>query len=126
MIGSRFAIGASGEKERFSNFDFVGKSKLFFSMSGLILVIGALAIAGPGLKFGIDFESGTRIKTPVERNASVDQVRDALAPLGYGDAKIQKVDEPELGDTVFQISTSTLEPRRGARGAQRAGREASG
>ena len=73
-------------------------------------MIGALAIAGPGLKFGIDFESGTRIKTPVERSASVDQVRDAIAPLGYGDAKIQKVDEPELGDEVFQISTSTLEP----------------
>ena len=33
---------------------------------------------------------------------------------GYGDAKIQKVDEPELGDNVFQISTSTLEPERGA------------
>ena len=48
VIGSRFAIGASGEKERFSHFDFVGKSKLFFSISGVILVIGALAIAGPG------------------------------------------------------------------------------
>ena len=110
VIGSRFAIGATGEKQRFSTFDFVGHSKIFFSISGVILVIGALAIAGPGLKFGIDFESGTRIKTPVERSASVDQVRDAIAPLGYADAKVQKVDEPELGDNVFQISTPTLEP----------------
>ena len=37
-------------------------------------------------------------------------MRDALSPLGYGDAKIQKVDEPELGRNVFQISTATLEP----------------
>ena len=37
-------------------------------------------------------------------------MRNTLAPLGYGDAKIQKVDEPELGKNVFQISTSTLEP----------------
>ncbi len=110
VFGSRVLLGASSDERMFANFDFVGKARIFFSASGLILVIGALAIAGIGLKFGIDFESGTRIKTPIERPASVDQVRDALAPLGYGDAKIQEVDEPELGRNVFQISTSTLEP----------------
>ena len=40
-----------------SRFDFMGASKWFFSMSGLILLIGALAIAGKGINFGIDFES---------------------------------------------------------------------
>jgi SecD/SecF fusion protein len=110
LIGSRFALGV-GKNDREGprwHMDFVGKSKWFFSGSGMILVIGALAIAGLGLKFGIDFESGTRIKTPIAQNASVDQVRDALAPLGYDDAKIQEVDEPELGDNVLQISTPTL------------------
>ncbi len=109
LIGSRFALGVgTSEAGPRWRFDFVGKSKLFFSGSGMILVIGALAIAGAGLKFGIDFESGTRIKTPVAQEANVDQVRDALAPLGYDDAKIQEVDEPELGANVFQISTPTL------------------
>ncbi len=123
LIGSRFAIGArEREGPLRSHFDFIGRSKWFFSASGLILVAGALAIAGLGIKFGIDFESGTRIKTPVERSAAVDQVRDALAPLGLDDAKIQKVDEPELGDNVFQIATPTLEPQRGDRGARRARR----
>jgi SecD/SecF fusion protein len=110
IIGSRFALGV-GKDDREGprwHWDFVGKSKWFFSGSGLILVVGALAIAGLGLKFGIDFESGTRIKTPVAQTATVDEVRDALAPIGYEDAKIQEVDEPELGDTVFQISTATL------------------
>jgi SecD/SecF fusion protein len=110
LIRSRFALGV-GKDDREGprwHWDFVGKSKWFFSGSGLILVVGALAIAGIGLKFGIDFESGTRIKTPVAQAASVDEVRDAITPLGYGDAKIQEVDEPELGDNVFQISTPTL------------------
>ncbi len=110
LIRSRFALGV-GKDDREGprwHMDFVGKSKWFFSGSGVILVIGALAIAGIGLKFGIDFESGTRIKTPVAQDASVDQVRDAISPLGYGDAKIQEVDEPELGDNVFQIATPTL------------------
>jgi SecD/SecF fusion protein len=110
LIGSRFALGV-GKDDREGprwHMDFVGKSKWFFSGSGLILVVGALAIAGIGLKFGIDFESGTRIKTPIAQEANVDQVRAAIAPLGYGDAKIQEVDEPELGANVFQISTPTL------------------
>jgi SecD/SecF fusion protein len=90
----------------------MGNSKWFFSMSGVILVAGALAIAGLGIKFGIDFDSGTRITTPVTRSASVDQVRQVLSPLGYGDAKIQQVNDPELGSNVIQISTRTLEPNK--------------
>ncbi len=38
----------------------MGASRYFFSMSGMILLIGALAIGGRGLNLGIDFTSGTR------------------------------------------------------------------
>src|SRR3954453_17058776 len=79
-------------------------------MSGVILLAGALAIAGIGVNFGIDFESGSRIKTPLEKTASVDQVRDVVGGLGYGDAKIQAVKDPDLGNNVVQISTKTLQP----------------
>jgi SecD/SecF fusion protein len=110
LIGSRFALGVRGEPEAGPRWhlDFVGRSKWFFSGSGLILVTGALAIAGIGINFGIDFDSGTRIKTPLQQQASVDDVRDTISPIGLGDAEIQKVEEPELGDNVFQVSTSTL------------------
>jgi SecD/SecF fusion protein len=104
------ALGAGPERVDFSKFDFMGKSRWFFSASGAILAAGAIAIAGLGINFGIDFESGTRITAPLEQSASVDQVRDALEPLGYGDAKIQEVDDPELGQNVRQISVPELEP----------------
>ena len=84
MMGSRLAIGAGKRHGGGWKFDFVGRSKWFFSMSGLILVAGALAIAGLGINFGIDFESGTRIKTPVERTASVDDVRARSRSVGLG------------------------------------------
>src|SRR3954451_7949080 len=109
LMRSRMALRVT-QGERVHRFDFMGNSKWFFSMSGLILVAGALAIAGLGIKFGIDFDSGTRITTPVTRAASVEQVRSVLSPLGYGDAKIQQVSDPELGSNVIQISTRTLEP----------------
>jgi SecD/SecF fusion protein len=106
---SALGAGTRGDREGW-RFDFMGNSRWFFSMSGAILAAGAIAIAALGLNFGIDFESGTRITAPLERPASVDQVRDTLQPLGYGDAEIQEVEDPELGDNVVQIEVSELDP----------------
>jgi SecD/SecF fusion protein len=110
LLGSRHMLGVGPERHFWRRFDFMGNSKWFFSMSGTILAAGALAIAGLGLNLGIDFESGTRIKTPLEKPASVDSVRSVLTSLGYGDAKIQQVKDPQLGNNVVQISTTTLQP----------------
>jgi SecD/SecF fusion protein len=109
LLRSKWALNP-GSNEHAFRFDYSGKSNYFFSMSGLILVVCAFAIATSGINFGIDFESGTRIKTPLERPASVDSVRKALEPAGFGGAEIQKVDDPALGKNVFQVQTSTLEP----------------
>ena len=103
------ALGVGREHKSWS-FDFMGNARWFFSFSGVILLVGALSIAALGIQFGIDFESGTRITTPLEQQASVDDVRGALAPLGYEEAKIQAVDDPELGSNVFQISVPELDP----------------
>src|SRR3954452_25092934 len=110
FLRSRHMLGVGEERHFWRRFDFIGNSKWFFSMSGLILVAGALAVAGLGVNFGIDFESGSRIKTPLERPASVDQVRSVMSGFGYGDAKIQTVKDPDLGNNVVQISTKTLQP----------------
>ena len=39
-------------------------------MSGMILLIGSLAVATKELNFGIDFESGTRVTASLERDAT--------------------------------------------------------
>src|SRR5215210_806382 len=109
LLRSRSALGAGHAKHKIT-FDFMGASRWFFSMSGVILVIGALAIAGNGLNFGIDFESGTRVTAPLTKAANVEDVRNALSSQGLGQEKIQTVDNPELGKNVVQISTDTLKP----------------
>jgi SecD/SecF fusion protein len=97
------ALGA-GKKRKPITFDFMGASRWFFSMSGLILLACTLAIGANGLNFGIDFESGTRVTAALERSATVEQVRDAISPAGFADAKIQTVRNEELGPNVVQIS----------------------
>lgn len=109
VFSSPAAVGAHIAGARW-RFDFMGASKWFFSMSGLILLIGALAIGGKGLNFGIDFTSGTRVTTALAQPASEGQVRSLLEANGVTDAKIQRVDNQELGRNVVQISTEELQP----------------
>jgi SecD/SecF fusion protein len=109
ILASPAALGA-GEQKRRLTFDFMGASKWFFSMSGIILLVGALAIGGKGLNFGIDFKSGTRITTALTKPAKETDVRDVMRTAGFADAKIQKVNNKALGKNVFQISTPTLGP----------------
>ena len=103
ILAHRSALGAGEQKHRI-RFDFMGYSKWFFSASGVILIICALAVGGRGLNFGIDFESGTRITTELEQKTDENGVRDAISALGYEGAEVQRVINDELGDNAFQIS----------------------
>ena len=77
------ALGAAADAARF-RWDYMGTSKYFFALSGVILLIGALAIGGKGLNLGIDFTSGSRVVAELNQSASEQSIRDALAPLGPG------------------------------------------
>jgi SecD/SecF fusion protein len=105
ILHSPKALGARENYHQW-NFDFTGASKWFFSVSGLILTIGAISFATNQLNLGIDFESGTRITASLNEAASIDEVRTALSDdniSGAGNAEIQQVENAELGDNVFEI-----------------------
>ena len=109
FISTARALGAKDRGHRW-RYDFMGASKWFFSFSGTILLIGALSIAGSGLKFGIDFQSGTQIKTALTRPATENAIRSVMVANGVLDAQIQKVSSKQLGTNAFQISTKKLQP----------------
>jgi SecD/SecF fusion protein len=103
-IHSPAMLGA-GETNRRWTFDFMGASRWFFSFSGVILLACALALGAKGLNFGIDFESGTRVKTAFTQPANESQIRSALEGAGYKAPEIQRVaNDKELGGEGFQIS----------------------
>jgi SecD/SecF fusion protein len=109
MVTHPSALGASG-KTRGWTFDFMGSSRWFFSFSGMILLVGAVAIGGKGLNLGIDFKAGTRIQTAFIKPATEGQIREVLAKDGFGTAEIQKLNSKNVGGSGFQISTKTLKP----------------
>jgi SecD/SecF fusion protein len=103
------ALGAARRGSGWT-FDFMGASKWFFSLSGTILLVGALAIGGKGLNFGISFKSGTRIQTAFVKPVSESKVASVMTTAGYSNAEVQKYSNKSIGGTGFQISTKTLGP----------------
>src|SRR4029077_4397054 len=77
FLRSPAVLGA--RKQRFKwRFDFTRASKFFFSMSGMILLIGAISFATLQLNLGLDFKSGSRVTVGLQHPATVEQVRSAL------------------------------------------------
>ena len=75
----------------FSRVDFVGGWKLWFAISGVLLLASVAAIALGNLNFGIDFEGGTKFTAASpERELSVSEVREALPDSVARDAVIQR------------------------------------
>ena len=98
----------------------MGASSYFFSMSGVILLIGALAIGGRGLNLGIDFTSGTRITAGLEQPATAAQVQ--LGGERRRGANADRAEDHQQGarHDVFQISSKQLQPARRRPGRDRA------
>jgi SecD/SecF fusion protein len=109
LLRSPSALGAGGEGRQW-HFDFMGASRWFFTVSGLILVVGALALAGKGLNFGIDFESGTRITAALVKPTDEEGVRETLDAVGVSGEQVQQVTDPTFGKNVFQIESEQLQP----------------
>ncbi|MGO9885908.1 MAG: protein translocase subunit SecD, partial [Solirubrobacteraceae bacterium] len=100
------ALGVSAKKRAWK-FDFMGASRYFFSMSGMILLIGALAIGGRGLNLGIDFTSGTRITATLSKPTTAAAVNSVVSNAGAKGAEVQKVGSK---GEEFQISSKVLAP----------------
>ena len=86
LLRSPRLLGASEEQRVRWHFDFTGMSKWFFSISGVILAVGAISFATAQLNLGIDFESGTRISASLGEDATVEEVRSTLADADIEDA----------------------------------------
>jgi SecD/SecF fusion protein len=109
LVSHPAALGAARRGTGW-RFDFMGASRWFFSLSGTILLVGALAVGGKGLNLGIDFKSGTRIQTAFVKPVSEAQVASAMTAAGFPNAKVQKFTNKSVGGTGYQISTKTLQP----------------
>ncbi len=77
-----------------TNVDFVGRRKLWFTLSLVAVLIGVGALLTRGLNLGIDFEGGVVWEVPAGE-ASVGDARDAVDEFGLAGATIQELESDE-------------------------------
>jgi SecD/SecF fusion protein len=105
FMRSPAALGAGTQQRVRWHFDFSRASKYFFTFSGCILLIGALAFATKQLNLGIDFKGGSRITVGLSKPATVDDVSKTVADAGINDAEVTKATNNELGTNVFDVDS---------------------
>lgn len=89
---------------RIQNIDFVGNWKIWFSVSGLFLAAGLIAILLGNLNFGLDFQGGSQFTaTNAQNQLSESEVREALPQNIRQEAQIQS-----LGQDGFDVRTPVV------------------
>lgn len=88
--------------------DFVGRRNIWFLLSGVFVLAGLISLLTQGLNYGIDFKGGTSWEVPAP-GVSVEQARDAVRPLGLGDATIQVI-----GGDRIRVASGNESPERQA------------
>lgn len=73
-----------------TNYDFVGRRVIWFSLSAAVIAIGIVAILVKGLSFGIEFEGGTLFEVQFNKPVTAGGVRTAIEPVGLEGAVIQR------------------------------------
>jgi preprotein translocase subunit SecF len=79
-----------------TDIDFIGKRYLFFTVSGLLMLLGIVAlvqISRGKANLGIDFAGGAAVQLKFSQPVRIDDARKALEQAGLKDAELQTVIE---------------------------------
>jgi preprotein translocase subunit SecF len=89
-----------------THINFIGRSRIFFTVSALLVLVSIVSLLTRGLKLGIDFEGGVVWEVP-SGGASIEDARSTLTDLGINDAKVQTQDNN--GTEELRIQAEPLE-----------------
>lgn len=68
------------------NFDFIGKRKIFYIASSIVIGLGLVSLFTQGLNLGVDFKGGRTYVVKFEKDVNTVEVQNMLAPAFEGEA----------------------------------------
>lgn len=92
----------------------VGKRKLFYIVSVVLILAGMVSMLFQGLNLGIDFTSGNKMIVQFEQDVNIAELRNTLAENGLTGSKIQELDN---GSYVLKTSELTQDMEEALLGA---------
>lgn len=92
------------------NFDFMGKRKVLYGVSAVILLLGIVSILVKGIQFGLDFKGGTEVVVRLPKAASIGELRTIMREANMGSIEIKsfgsdtdyivRTDQKGMGSTI--------------------------
>jgi SecD/SecF fusion protein len=95
---------------KYLQIDYMGKRRLWFAISGVVILISIVSLATRGLNLGIDFRGGVQITFKTTKPTSLTVVREQTDAIGRRDAVVQGRGQSTDGDkySSFQIRLKKL------------------
>lgn len=72
-----------------TNIDFMGRRKLWYSVSGAVILLGIVSLFVKGVDLGIDFKGGTELVVQFQNDVEIADVRAAMERVGIKNAEIK-------------------------------------
>ncbi|WP_415948584.1 protein translocase subunit SecF [Streptomyces sp. KLOTTS4A1] len=106
-LGARLHNGDGG-------IDFVGRRKLWYLISLVLVAISLSGLGFKGLTMGVEFQGGAVFTTPADTKLSVEDARSTASSASGSDAKVQRLGNGSLRITVTGLDTETSDTTREA------------
>jgi protein-export membrane protein SecD/preprotein translocase SecF subunit len=91
MIAKGYKIDIGSRSRVFDKlkFDFLGKRKIAYMISGILLLIGITSLVFRGLELGTDFKGGSEIALQFNESIDITEVREELGTIGLGNVEVK-------------------------------------
>ena len=86
--------------------NFVGRQRMWYTISGIILLVCIAALLFRGLNFSVEFKGGSIFQFPVTSSTSQGDISRVVTEAGGGDATVQQISSKLLSE--WQVQTGTL------------------
>jgi preprotein translocase subunit SecF len=90
------------------SYDFVGRQKRWYILSGIVLLIAIVSLMTKGLTLGIEFKGGAAFQLP-KSSMSVEDARSAAGGIVADEVRVTEVSSPSGGKQV-RVETAAISP----------------
>ncbi|GAB3708745.1 protein translocase subunit SecDF [Spirosoma flavus] len=108
--GKTLTFTSSWAKNLFadSNFDFVSRRKLYYTVSSVIIAAGIISVLIKGFGLGVDFKGGRSYVIRFEKSVSTDDVRNALEGVLGASPEVKTYGGTGIGASQVKVTTPYL------------------
>jgi preprotein translocase subunit SecF len=83
--------------------DIIGKRKIWYLLSAVLILPGVIALILWGLQFGIDFRGGTQLEVRFNKQVSTEEIKSNLSSLN-----LKTINVVSAGQNSYIIKTETI------------------